>query len=61
MGHLILAEEVRVKCGYDKIYFVPANVPPHKQLAYGATSEDRLQMLKLAIKDNPFFCVIFAP
>ncbi len=57
IGHLVLAEEVRVKCGYDKIFFVPANLPPHKQLACGATNEERLQMLNLAISSNPFFAV----
>lgn len=55
VGHLVLAEEVRVKLGYDKILFIPVNLPPHKELANGATVEDRLNMLELAIQGNPFF------
>lgn len=55
VGHLSLAEDVRITFGYDKILFIPVHAPPHKQLASGATDEDRLEMLSLAVKDNPFF------
>ena len=57
IGHLFLAEEVRLRFGYHKILFVPVNIPPHKTLAGGATDIDRLEMLNLSIKDNPNFQV----
>ena len=57
IGHLALAEDVRITFGYDKILFIPVHVPPHKQLALGATDEDRLEMVVRSIKDNSFFDV----
>jgi len=57
IGHLILAEEVREKLGLDKIIFIPAALPPHKDDADIAPAFDRLKMLKLAIKGNKFFGV----
>lgn len=55
IGHLALAEDVRITFGYDKILFIPVHVPPHKQLASGASDEDRLNMVSLAVSENPFF------
>lgn len=55
IGHLALAEDVRITFGYDKVLFIPAHQPPHKQLALGATDKDRLKMVSLAIRGNPFF------
>ncbi len=57
IGHLILAEEAREKLGLDKIIFVPAALPPHKDNLNIAPANDRLKMLKLAIKGNKFFAV----
>lgn len=55
IGHLLLADEVCCKLGYDKVFFVPVNIPPHKNLADGATREQRLEMIQLAIANNPRF------
>jgi nicotinate-nucleotide adenylyltransferase len=52
LGHLILAEEARESLGLDKIVFVPANIPPHKEGAEIAAGGARLKMLKAAIKGN---------
>jgi nicotinate-nucleotide adenylyltransferase len=52
IGHLILAEEAREKLGLARIIFVPANRPPHKDNGDIAAAENRLKMLKLAIKGN---------
>ena len=55
IGHLILAESVRVFLRLDKIIFIPCNIPPHKlknNLPGGGT---RLRMLKLALRQCPFF------
>ncbi|MDD2680314.1 MAG: nicotinate-nucleotide adenylyltransferase [Candidatus Omnitrophica bacterium] len=57
LGHLILAEEAREKLGLEKIIFVPANLPPHKDNGDIAASSSRLRMLKLAIKGNKYFAV----
>jgi nicotinate-nucleotide adenylyltransferase len=57
IGHLILAEEAREKLGLEKIIFVPANLPPHKDNGDIAAAEKRLKMLKLAIKGNKYLGV----
>ena len=54
-GHLILAEEAREKLGLDKVIFVPAFLPPHKDNGDITSAADRLKMVKLAIKDNWYF------
>ncbi len=54
-GHLRTAEEVRELCGLHSIFFVPVNIPPHKYTQTLAPVEDRLRMIELAIRDNPFF------
>ena len=57
IGHLLLADEVCHRLGYDKVLFVPVNIPPHKELAKGAASWQRLDMIELAIAGNPRFGV----
>jgi nicotinate-nucleotide adenylyltransferase len=57
LGHLRAAEEIRETLGLNKIYFIPAFIPPHKKRLEIATPRDRLGMLKLAIQGNPFFDV----
>lgn len=47
-GHLRLAEEV-LGVGYDRILFIPAANPPHKDLEHGASDKERLEMLRKAI------------
>ncbi len=49
IGHLALADDVRASLGYDRVILVPANIPPHKKIAGGATTEGRLAMLDLAV------------
>jgi len=55
IGHMALAEDVRITFGYDKILFIPVHVPPHKQLASGASDQDRINMVSLSIRENSFF------
>jgi nicotinate-nucleotide adenylyltransferase len=57
IGHLILAEETREKIGLDRIIFVPAYLPPHKEDSDIAQAKQRLVMVKLAIQGNPNFAV----
>ncbi|MCX5666503.1 MAG: nicotinate-nucleotide adenylyltransferase [Candidatus Omnitrophica bacterium] len=55
IGHLILAEEAHYKLKLDKLVFVPAFVPPHKSSLEVISAKDRLEMIRLAIEDNPAF------
>jgi len=48
VGHLMLAEEVRLQEGYDRVVFVPSNKPAHK-VVDGTTVDQRLAMLRLAV------------
>jgi len=52
IGHLIIAEEVCNKLGLKNIVFVPCFIPPHKSTYSLASAEDRLKMVKLAIRNN---------
>ena len=53
IGHLLIAQTVCEAEKFDKILFMPANIPPHKKNISGVN--DRLAMLNLAIKGNPNF------
>jgi nicotinate-nucleotide adenylyltransferase len=48
-GHLQLGERVLEKFGLDKIVFIPAAHPPHKNGAVVGDVAHRLEMLKLAL------------
>lgn len=52
-GHLVLAEQVRTRFQMDKIIFIPAGIPPHKDMV--VSKEHRYEMTRLAIEDNEFF------
>lgn len=56
-GHLIIANEVLHSLGLDQIWFMPNQVPPHKNVDFPVSHKDRLEMLKLATADNPHFTV----
>jgi len=55
LGHLRAAEEIRETLTLDKIYFIPAFIPPHKAPSEIASPADRLKMLEIAIRGNPSF------
>ncbi|NWF51194.1 MAG: nicotinate-nucleotide adenylyltransferase [Ignavibacteriaceae bacterium] len=54
-GHLITAQSVREIRSLDKIIFVPAYISPHKQHAKASSAAHRLNMIKLALDEIPFF------
>ncbi|WP_053219101.1 nicotinate-nucleotide adenylyltransferase [Virgibacillus senegalensis] len=56
LGHLLIAEEVYQALQLDQVWFVPSNLPPHKQHS-GTKAVDRLEMVEAAIEDNPHFRV----
>ncbi|MCX7916800.1 MAG: nicotinate-nucleotide adenylyltransferase [bacterium] len=55
-GHLIVAEKAREEYDLDFILFIPTGIPPHKKKVY-ASSNDRKNMIEIAIKNNQFFKV----
>ncbi len=55
LGHLRAAEEIRENLSLDKVYFIPAALAPHKKNANATPHSHRLEMLKLAVADNPHF------
>ncbi|OPY70790.1 MAG: putative nicotinate-nucleotide adenylyltransferase [Syntrophorhabdus sp. PtaU1.Bin002] len=57
VGHLRAAEEVRELFSLNRIYFVPACIPPHKRDQQISRINDRLMMAGLAVKGNRFFKV----
>ncbi|MCD8396833.1 MAG: nicotinate-nucleotide adenylyltransferase [Lachnospiraceae bacterium] len=55
-GHLTLAESACRQLSLDTIIFLPSGNPPHKQHREdGASDEQRLAMVQLAIRDYPQF------
>jgi len=56
-GHLLLAESCREGCRLDAVWFVPAAQAPHKRERHPTSSEDRVEMLKLAIGGHEPFSV----
>ena len=54
-GHLITAQAVRELRGLDKIIFIPAFISPHKTEIPTLSPEHRFAMVKLAIKNIPYF------
>lgn len=55
-AHLILAEHAWEQFRLDTVLFLPNGNPPHKQeRSGGASKQDRLEMVRLAIRDNPHF------
>ena len=53
IGHLLLAQTIFEEECFDKVLFIPAYQPPHKNNF--SPVKDRVNMLKLAIKENPNF------
>ena len=53
-GHLEIASEARRLFGLDEVRFLPCHVSPHKVGVLTAPAEDRLEMVRLAIRDFPW-------
>jgi nicotinate-nucleotide adenylyltransferase len=54
-GHLAAAEEVRDRLKLDRILFIPSYLPPHKFEEEIPSAVQRLEMVQLATRGNPFF------
>jgi len=57
LGHLRAAEEIYLAFGLDRIIFVPAARPPHKEEGVGASALHRYEMVSLATVFTPSFTV----
>jgi nicotinate-nucleotide adenylyltransferase len=57
LGHLRSAEEVREAFSLDRIVFIPAANPPHRQHVPATPAVHRAAMARLAIADNPRFAL----
>ncbi len=56
-GHLVLAEQARLKLKLNQVIFIPCFRPPHKRGRKLSPAIDRLRMIRLALEGNPFFSV----
>jgi nicotinate-nucleotide adenylyltransferase len=54
IGHLRAAVEVHEAFNLDKLLLIPSANPPHKTADHVADAEDRLEMVRLAIRGVPF-------
>ncbi len=54
-GHLIGAERTADSLNLDRVLFVPAATPPHKQNRKISEAAHRVNMLRLALRGNPRF------
>ena len=55
LAHLAVAEEARTRLDLAEIIFVPAGQPWLKANSPISTAEHRIQMVRLAIADKPYF------
>lgn len=56
IGHLILGEKAYEQLSLNKVLFMPSGNPPHKKNRPGRASDDqRVEMVRRAISNNPHF------
>jgi nicotinate-nucleotide adenylyltransferase len=55
IGHLVVAEEARIKVGFSEVLFVPAGQPLLKPDRNITPPDHRVEMVRRAIADNPHF------
>ena len=56
IGHLLIAEQAKEQLRLDAVWFLPANVPPHKA-ANVTSAAQRLQLVEAAVQANDAFSV----
>ena len=54
-GHLTIAREAKKEFGLSRVIFIPAAFSPFKPEAEHLPPRDRLEMLNIALKDEPDF------
>ncbi len=56
-GHLIVADVARAQLNLNEVLFIPAGQPWLKPERIITAAEHRLQMLRLALDDTPYFSI----
>lgn len=56
-GHLLLGKQAYIEYELDEIWYMPSHIPPHKKDHHVTDSKDRLNMLRLALRDLPWCSV----
>ncbi|MGL9815618.1 nicotinate (nicotinamide) nucleotide adenylyltransferase [Enterococcus sp. DIV0098] len=56
-AHLMIAEQVGQKMGFDEVHLLPSYLPPHVDEKKTIDSKHRLAMVQRAIEDNSFLSV----
>jgi nicotinate-nucleotide adenylyltransferase len=57
IGHLIIARDALEQLNLSEVVFIPASIPPHKQHLRSEDISHRLEMLQLAVEEEPYFSV----
>ncbi len=57
LAHLVMAEQVGQNLGLDRVFLMPSYEPPHIDEKKTIPAAHRLNMLELAIEDNPFLAI----
>lgn len=55
VGHLIMAQMACEAMKLDQVIFIPSFIPPHKSTRRLFTAQDRLKMVRLAVRGNDKF------
>ncbi len=55
VGHLALAEWARDELALDRVWFVPAGLPPHKRGERRSDAKHRLAMIRAAVRGHAGF------
>ncbi len=57
LAHLMIGEQVGQKLGFDRVELLPSYLPPHVDEKKTIDSQHRLNMVELAVEDNPHLTV----
>ena len=49
-GHIAIAKQIKAEYSLDRVLFMVANDPPHKQIAAGVSANARFEMTRLALQ-----------
>jgi nicotinate-nucleotide adenylyltransferase len=55
IGHLIAAQHACEQAELDEVWFMPTNIPPHKEVGSKTSPQQRWDMVCLAVEGHPRF------
>jgi nicotinate-nucleotide adenylyltransferase len=55
LGHLVCAQEAYLELALDQVMLIPAGMPPHKPVEAEPGPEHRMELCRLAIRDDDRF------